>query len=151
MGWDTVGWGMGDAGGGGSGRSCRCVFPIPDYRPPPPPDFLHQITSTSWSNPFLLSSIVLHCNRNGGKTVGYKADTFNWPNCPAAKRLMADSHDPIRSNGSRQDSIQKHPQILGYFKSGHRPAFRGTQKHFYVQQLYVLYTEGMLSVRAVKF
>ena len=138
-------------GGGGSGRSCRCVFPIPDYRPPPPPDFLHQITSTSWPSLFLLSSIALHCNRNGGKTVGYKADTFNWPNCPAAKRLMADSHDPIRSNGSRQDSIQKHPQILCYFKSGRRPAFRGIQTYSHVQQLYVLYTERMLSVRAIKF
>ena len=114
MGWGRVGWGMGDAGGGGSGRSCRCVFPIPDYRPPPPPDFLHQITSTSWSHPFLLSSIALHCNRNGGKTVGYKADTFNWPNCPAAKRLMADSHDPIGSNGSRQDSIHRSKNTLRF-------------------------------------
>ena len=93
----------GASGAGGSGRGCRCVFPIPDYRPPP--HFLHQISSTSWSNLFLLSCIALHCESTGGKSVGYKADTFNWSNWGWVQLQKLD--DPIlRSNGSRRDSIQ---------------------------------------------
>ena len=60
---------------------------------------------TSWSNLFLLSCIALHCESTGGKSVGYKADTFNWSNWSWVQLQKLD--DPIlRSNGSRRDSIQ---------------------------------------------
>ena len=143
---------MGGAVGAGGGRSCRCVFPIPDYPPPPPPDFLHQITSTSWPHLFLYC-LPLHCivREVVGRLLAIKLIPLIGQTVrPAAKRLMADSHDPIGFNGSRQDSIQ-HQQIRSYFKSGHRPAFRGIQTYLYVHQLYVLCTERKQIVMAVKF
>ena len=67
-------------GGAGIGRGWvwRPVCAAPDY--PPPPDFLHQISSTSWTDlQILQNSTVLYQERSGRRTVSYKADTFNWP------------------------------------------------------------------------
>ena len=100
--------------------ACVCS---PDY--PPPPDFLHQITSTSWTDlQILQNSTVLYQERSGRRTVSYKADTFNWPKwtlwtwwLATCKKLIAGSHDRSHwSNGSRQDStvmIWKPPWYFG--------------------------------------
>ena len=112
-------------GGAGIGRGWvwRPVCAAPDY--PPPTDFLHQITSTSWTDlQILQNSTVLYQKGVVGELLAIKLIPLIGQSglsglglVATCKKLIAGSHDRSHwSNGSRQDStvmIWKPPWYFG--------------------------------------